>query len=238
MNIKLMKSTHFTGQSNCDTSYPSVSEKFSHQDGRDHVCHEASLWAGCWHRGSQVHVLASCHPVQQPHSWSWVRSRSILRNHIMSSRSAAGSGGQTRCHPRQTWEVEGRCWGLQENIRPTCSMWLQQHFITSKIILRIAKNKFVANAFTNNKTRLWCSIISQLSFPSIDKTDSTEQRLEKLRTSIQIVEAIFKEKPRSSNQSRTVAAKTALVWFNWLLLFYLLLFTMNEWFYLSLSLTY
>ena len=134
MNIKLMKSTHFIGQSNCDTSYPSISEKFSHQDGRDHVLHEASLWAGCWHRGSQVHVLASCHPVQQPHSWSWVRSGSILRNHNMSSRSAAGSGGQTRCHPRQTWKVEGRSWGLQENIRPTCSMWLQQHFITSKII--------------------------------------------------------------------------------------------------------
>ena len=67
--------------------------------------------------------------------------------------------------------------------------------VTFLELLTIQKLKLTHTGTDNN--------ISQLSFPSIAPSDSTSQRLSKLRSSIAIIEAIFSEKP-SSNQ-RTVA---------------------------------
>ena len=74
--------------------------------------------------------------------------------------------------------------------------------VTFLELLTIQKLKLTHTGTDNN--------ISQLSFPSIAPSDSTLQRLSKLRSSIAIIEAIFSEKP-SSNQRIVTGPKSNAV---------------------------
>ena len=151
--------------------YHSVAEKYSHQDGWNHVRHEACVWTRCVHRNSQVYVLSSCHPVQQPHSWSGVWSWIILWN--LSSRSSAGFGGQTRCHPRKTWEAQVRCWGLQEIFRNTCSMCLQHNISSTSKMMLIISSSLLQMLLLTRKLVSYASL-----FPSFHFLPSTRLTLQ------------------------------------------------------------